>query len=204
MYTRMETETITGRREHARTSSLPVSPALWPGAGRSRKRSGNLSAQQLATESQNDKTTNTYQVVEGEVLQLSRLNPKILEGLGRGVDSLVDEFPLDLIGGDGGPPEVLVQVVSQSLEGTLGQVQVTTALDDFTVHELGNLSGRVVLGTVELIGLTRSGVVVKHVLESSANIRGLDWTSAKHSTITCVAQNILREQARSAPACGWR
>lgn len=45
MYTRMKTETITGRREHARISSLPVSPALWPGAGRSRKRSGNLSAQ---------------------------------------------------------------------------------------------------------------------------------------------------------------
>ena len=115
--------------------------------------------------------------MEGEVAQLSRLNSKILEGLGRLVNLLVYEFPLNLVGRYDRPPEVLVKVVSHGLENRLGQIQVTTVLDDFTVHKLRNLGHGVVLRAVELVGLTYSAVIVQHMLKSRTDIRGLDTPS---------------------------
>lgn len=112
--------------------------------------------------------------MESKLAELSGLNPEILERLGRRVNLLVHEFPLNLVGRHDRPPEVLVQVVSHRLEHGLGQVDVTTVLDDFPVHQSGNLSHRVVLGSVELIRLSHCGVVVQHVLESSANVGGLN------------------------------
>lgn len=116
----------------------------------------------------------TYQVVEGQVGQVGRLvHTQILEGLGRGVDLLVMEFPLDLIGRRGVPPQVLVKVVGEGLQNRLGEVEVAALLDNLTVHQLGDLGSRVVLGAVELVGLTNRALVVQHQLQSSANIDGL-------------------------------
>lgn len=111
--------------------------------------------------------------MEGQSAEVDRLNVEILERLGVGVDHLVDELTLHLVGGDGGPPEVLVQVVSQRLEDGLGHVDVTAVLDNFAVDQLGNLGGGVVLGTVQLEGLTDGAVVVQHALQSSTDINSL-------------------------------
>lgn len=120
-------------------------------------------------------TTVTLQVVEGQVRQIGNLvHAEILEGLGLGVDLLVDELALHLVGGHGVPPEVLVEVVGEGLENGLGDVDVSALLDDFTVHQLGDLRGGVVLGTVELESLTNRAVIVQHLLEGSTDVNGLE------------------------------
>lgn len=120
-------------------------------------------------------TTVSLQVVEGQVRQVGHLvHAQILEGLGLGVDLLIDEFALDLVRGHGVPPEVLVEVVGEGLEESLGHVDVGALLDDFAVHELGNLGGGVVLGTVELEGLANGAVVVQHLLEGGTDVNGLE------------------------------
>lgn len=105
--------------------------------------------------------------------QINRLNAQVLEGLSIRVDHLVNELPLNLVRRDNGPPEQLVQVVRNRLQDRLGNVDVTAVLDDFTVNQLGNFGSRVVLGTVKFESLTSSGVIVKHTLQSIANIGGL-------------------------------
>jgi hypothetical protein len=115
----------------------------------------------------------TYQVVKGEVAELCGLNAEIFECLGRLVNLLVNELPLHLIGGDGMPPEELVQVVSHRLQDSLGNVDVAAALDNFTVNQFRNLRSRVVLRSIELESLAGSGVVVEHCLEGGTNVNGL-------------------------------
>lgn len=120
-------------------------------------------------------TAVTLQVVEGQVGQIgSLLHAQILEGLGCGVDFLVEELALDLVRGHGVPPDVLVEVVGERLEDGLGDVDVTALLDNFAVDELGNLGGRVVLGSVKLVCLTGGGIVVQHALQSGSDVNGLD------------------------------
>ena len=117
-----------------------------------------------------------YQVVEGQVGQIGQIglrNAEVLEGLRCGVDHLVDELTLNLIGRHGVPPEELVEVVSQGLQDGLGEVDVAALLDDFTVNQLGDLRSRVVLGTVQLVSLTGGGVVVQHSLKTLTNVDGL-------------------------------
>ena len=114
-----------------------------------------------------------YQVVEGQVGQIGQIglrNAEVLEGLRCGVDHLVDELTLNLIGGHGVPPEELVEVVSQGLQDGLGEVDVAALLDDFTVNQLGDLRSRVVLRTVQLVSLTGGGVVVQHSLKTLTNV----------------------------------
>lgn len=123
-------------------------------------------------------TTVTLQVVEGQVRQVGNLvHAEILEGLRRGVNLLVDELALDLIGRHGVPPEVLVEVVGEGFEDGLGDVYVGALLDDFTVHQLGDLRGGVVLRTVELEGLANGAVVVQHLLKGSTDVNGLEKAS---------------------------
>lgn len=111
--------------------------------------------------------------MESQVLQLGRLNTQVLEGLGRGIDLLVDELALNLVRRPDVPPQQLVHVVRERLQQGLGHVDVAAALDDLAVHQLGDLGHRVVLGAVQLEGLTRGRVVVQHVLQSGSDINGL-------------------------------
>lgn len=57
----------------------------------------------------------TYQVLECEVGNVTRLNVKILESLRLGIDDLIDEFSHNLIAASCGPPESLVQDVGNWL-----------------------------------------------------------------------------------------
>lgn len=124
-------------------------------------------------------TTVALQVVEGQVGQIGGLlHAQVLEGLGIRVDDLVEELALHLIGGQGVPPQELVDVVGEGLEEGLGDVNVTALLDDFTVDQLGDLGGGVVLGAVQLEGLTGGAVVVQHALQSGTDINGLDRVSS--------------------------
>lgn len=145
----------------------------------------------------------TYQVVEGEVAELCGLNAEIFECLGGLVNLLVNELPLHLIGGDGMPPEELVQIVSHRLQDSLGNVDVAAVLDNFTVNQFGNFRSRVVLRAIELESLAGSGVVVEHCLEGRTNIDGLyNMISVTLRIVSLVLS--LRERARSVPACGWK
>lgn len=145
----------------------------------------------------------TYQVVEGEVAELGGLHTKVFECLSSLVNLLVNELPLHLIGGDGVPPEELVQVVCHRLQDSLGDVDVAAVLDDFTVNQLSKFRSRVVLRPIELESLAGSGVVVEHQLERGANINDLyRRISVMLRTVRLVLS--LRERARSVPACGWK
>lgn len=124
-------------------------------------------------------TTVALQVVEGQVGQIGGLlHAEVLEGLGCRVDDLVDELALHLVGGQSVPPQGLIDVVGEGLEKSLGDVDVTALLDDFTVDQLGDLGGGVVLGTVQLEGLAGSAVIVQHALQSGTDINGLDRVSS--------------------------
>lgn len=123
-------------------------------------------------------TTVALQVVEGQVGQIGGLlHAEVLEGLGCRVDDLVDELALHLVGGQSVPPQGLVDVVGEGLEKSLGDVDVTALLDDFTVDQLGDLGGGVVLGAVQLEGLAGGAVIVQHALQSGTDINGLDRVS---------------------------
>jgi hypothetical protein len=98
--------------------------------------------------------------MERQVANFSRLNAKVLEGLRRRVDLLVDEFPFNLVRRESRPPDELVQVVSSRLEKYFGNVDVAALLNDFTVDKLSNLGRRILLRTIQLEGLRSSVVVV--------------------------------------------
>lgn len=120
-------------------------------------------------------TAVALQVVESQVGQVGcLLHAQVLERLRLGVNDLVNKLALDLIGRQGVPPEVLVNVVGERFEEGLGNVDVAALLDDFAVDQFGNLGGGIVLGTVQLEGLTSSAVVVQHTLEGATDINGLD------------------------------
>ena len=119
-------------------------------------------------------TAVALQVMEGQVGQVgSLLHAQVLEGLGCGVDLLVEELAFHLVSGHGVPPEILVEVVGEGLEDGFGEVDVTALLDDFAVDQLGDLGGRVVLGSVQLECLTGGSVVVQHALQSGSDVDGL-------------------------------
>lgn len=101
----------------------------------------------------------TYQVEVSESADLSGLNVQIFEGLGRGINLLINELTLNLISGKSGPPKVLVEVVSGRLQDDLWDVDMATVLNDFLVDELSDFGSRVLFWTVEFECLS-SGVVI--------------------------------------------
>lgn len=109
-----------------------------------------------------------------EVCNVRRLNIEVFEGLRRWVDDLVVEFALNLISRHGVPPQETVQQASQRLENSLGHIDVATLLVDFPVNHDSNFCQAILFGSVKLKGLTRGRVIVKHLLESRANIDGLE------------------------------
>jgi len=109
-----------------------------------------------------------------QTAQLRRLNPQILERLRCRINLLVNELPLYLISGQDRPPERLVQKTSNRLQDRLGEIDMSAVLDDFTVYQLGDLGGGVVLGPVQLICLRGSGVILEHFLEGFTNVDCVD------------------------------
>lgn len=69
--------------------------------------------------------------------------------------------------------------MGEGLHDGLWHVHVAAVLDNFLVHQLRDLGGRVVLGAVELERLTDGAVIVQHSLEGSADINGLCKLSAR-------------------------
>ena len=111
--------------------------------------------------------------MESKGVEISRFNSQVLEGLRGRVDLLVNEFPFNFISRCDGPPEESVQPVSSRLHDSFWNVDVSALLDDFTVNKLGNLLGRVVLGTVELEGLGSGPFFHEHNFKSPTNINSL-------------------------------
>lgn len=112
--------------------------------------------------------------MEGQVSQICQIgHAQVLESLGLGVNDLVKVLTLNLIGGHGVPPKILVEVEGQGLEELLGNVDAGTLLDDLGVDKLGDLGTRVLLGAVELVGLANGAVVVQHALQSASDIGSL-------------------------------
>lgn len=118
----------------------------------------------------------TYQVVEGEVADLRRFNVEVLECLGCWINMLVDELLLDLIGGNGSPPKVLVEVRCKRFHKAFRDVDMFSLFDDFLIDKLRDLSGGIVLWSVQLVGLASGCVIVEHIFESSSNINCLHGT----------------------------
>lgn len=95
-----------------------------------------------------------YQVMVGEVSNVTGLNAQIPESLGLRVDVLVQELTLYLIGSDGSEIEELVEQLGDGFQDSLGDVDVAALLVDFLVNHLGDLTHAVLLGAVELEGLS--------------------------------------------------
>lgn len=81
----------------------------------------------------------THQVVECETAELCGLDSKIFESLGSGVDLLVDELTLDLVGRQNGPPKSPIQQTCYWLEKTFWKVDVSSMLDNLLIYQLGDL-----------------------------------------------------------------
>lgn len=111
-----------------------------------------------------------YQVVIGEVGNVTRLNAEVLEGLGFRIDDLIHEFSLDLICRHCVPPESLVENLSNGLQHRLGDIEMSALLEDFLVNKVCNLSHAVLLRSVELKGLSSGGVIIEHLLKSGTDI----------------------------------
>jgi hypothetical protein len=111
--------------------------------------------------------------MECETCELGWFNSKILEGLGSWIDFLVNELALNLVGGENGPPESLVQEAGCRLENTLGEVDVAAVLDDFLINQLGDLCCRVVGWAVQLVGLGCGAVILEHDLQRLTHINSL-------------------------------
>lgn len=117
--------------------------------------------------------------MEGQVAQLRRLYPKILERLRVWVDLLVNELPLHLVGRHGVPPEQFVEVVCSRLQEDLGDIEVTATLDDLAINQLGNLRHGIVLRAVQLESLTSCSIVVQHLLKRGADVDDLESQHVK-------------------------
>lgn len=111
--------------------------------------------------------------MESKGVEVSWLNPQVLEGLSSWVDVLVNEFSFDFVGGCDGPPEESVQPVSGRLHDDLWNVDMSALLDDFTVNKLGDFLGGVVLGAVELKGLSGGPFFLEHDFKGPANVNSL-------------------------------
>lgn len=148
----------------------------------------------------------TYQVVEGVFGDISNLvHAHILESLGLGINHLIVVLTLHLISRHGVPPKSPVDVVSQGLENGLGHVDAAAVLDDLTVDKLGNFSGRVVLGAVELEGLPNGAVIMEHLLQRTGDVNCLDlllglfWTagSCTHVNWPVSLLQVVRNEQRA-------
>lgn len=116
--------------------------------------------------------------MEGVVCNVNGLDAQVLEGLGGGVDVLVEELADNLVLAGNWPPEELVEEVGKRLHELSGDVDVASRLEDFTVNHFLELGQLVLLGAVKLVGLAGSGVVVQHLLEGLANVDDVDGTEA--------------------------
>lgn len=74
-------------------------------------------------------------------IQISWLDVKVLEGMRRRVNLLVDEFHLHFIRGHRRPPEQPVHPVGSWFQNPLRNVDVMAVLDDFAVNQLRDLLG---------------------------------------------------------------
>lgn len=120
--------------------------------------------------------------MEGQVGQIGQLgHAQVGKGLRLSVNNLVDVLTLDLVSGHGVPPEILVEVEGKGLEESLGNVDAGALLDDLSVDKRGDLRTRVLLGAVELEGLTDGALVVQHALQSASDIGSLAIVSGGSS-----------------------
>lgn len=115
----------------------------------------------------------SLKVVVSEVLNVTRSNAQILEGLGVLVNLLVDELPVDIRSIDDGPPEDLVEELCNRLQNGSRHIDMPSLLEDLAVDHLSNLLRRVFVGAVELICLSSCGVIISDDLKSFANINRL-------------------------------
>lgn len=181
MYT-LKTQT-TGRPAHAGTSCPRAAPSPSWGEGRSRTSCGIFSVGELAV-IPSRLFICTYQVVEGQLGQISQLvHAQVRKGLGLRVNHLVEVLTLHLIGGHGVPPQSLVKVEGEGLEELLGHVDASALLDDLGVDKLGNLGSRVFLGAVELKGLADGALVVQHALQGASDIDSLETGQLKKFSV---------------------
>jgi hypothetical protein len=108
-------------------------------------------------------------VLERHVVQLTGGDAKVRERLRGGINLLVNELALDIIGAVRRPPE-LVQGSSQRLRDSLGKVDARLLLQDHTVDQVRNLLLGVLSRTVKLKGCAGGVVVVGNGLEGAANV----------------------------------
>lgn len=120
-----------------------------------------------------------------EVSEISRLDAQVLEGLCCGIDGLVEELAGDRVLAHGSVPQELVHQGCNRGHDLRRDVDVTSALQDFTLNELLDLCHLVLLGAVKLVCLTGSGVIVAHLLKSLADVNGVDGVEALLQVVGC-------------------
>ena len=112
--------------------------------------------------------------MKSKTAELCRLDPKVFKSLCLWINLLINELSLNIIGRQYWPPESLVEQAGGWFEDGLGNIDVTTLLDNFFVYQLGKFCCLVVLWTVQLVSLFGSAVILKHFLQCLTNIDGLE------------------------------
>lgn len=109
----------------------------------------------------------------GEVRNVARLDAQVPEGLGFGVNDLVHELALDLVGRESVPPQCTVKKAGHGLQDSLGYVDMASLLENLLIHKGGDLGQRILLGTVQLVRLANRRLVVQHLFQGCSHIDGL-------------------------------
>lgn len=112
----------------------------------------------------------TYHILVCEFADLAGLDTEVLERLSLLIDYLINVLHLDLLCRQHWPPEKLVENPGSRLEDLPRNVDVSPLGENLLVDHLGDLGSGVLLGSVQLIDLRGSGVVVKHQLKSVTNV----------------------------------
>jgi len=100
-----------------------------------------------------------YQVVVGELADVTGLNAQVLECLCCRIDGLVDELAINVLGRQDWPPKCPIEQAGDGLQDCLRDVDMRALFEDFSVDELRDLRGRVVFRPKQLKGLGRCAVI---------------------------------------------
>lgn len=107
-----------------------------------------------------------------------RRNPQISKCLGRRIDLLVEELPLNLVWRNRGPPDI-VQSLCYSLQDGLRQINVVARRDSVTVNDISDITHCELIGAVELEGLAGGSVVVGDGLKTFADVDNLQKSARR-------------------------
>ena len=105
---------------------------------------------------------------------ITGLDAQIFESLGTGINSLINEFSLDLVSRCCRPPDEVVQKLGDRFHDRFWKVDVSAFLENFLICQSGDLREGIVFGSVKLICLWSRVIIFSHMCYSFSHVYDLD------------------------------